>query len=87
MANLTEERVSHLAHLAVEAIRTGARITNDRLALLEAKKILARHFRAEDDLDDKVRGRIPRRVPPGSPEWDILYRKYMEEELRKTRGG
>lgn len=83
MSQLTEERISHLAHLAVEALRTGMRIDNERLALLEAKKILTEQFRLEDKLDDVVRSRIPPRVPPGSPEWDILYRKYMEEEQRK----
>jgi len=24
-------------------------------------------------------------VPPGSREWDVLYRKYYEEESRKHR--
>ncbi|MBI2991584.1 MAG: DUF507 family protein, partial [Deltaproteobacteria bacterium] len=26
-----------------------------------------------------------RPVPPGSREWDILYRKYLEEELKKHK--
>jgi hypothetical protein len=33
-----------------------------------------------------VRSRIARRVIPGSEEWQILYRRYMEEEIRKARG-
>jgi len=28
---------------------------------------------------------LSRHVPPGSREWDILYRKYHEEETRKQR--
>ncbi len=28
---------------------------------------------------------LSRHVPPGSREWDILYRKYFEEEARKQR--
>jgi len=42
----------------------------------------------EDRLDDIVRQKIQslsRRVAPGSREWDVLYRKYYEEELRKHR--
>ncbi len=27
----------------------------------------------------------PGHVPPGSREWDVLYRKYHEEESRKHR--
>ena len=41
-----------------------------------------------DILNDKVRKKIAslsRNVPLGSPEWDILYRKYYEEESRKSR--
>jgi len=34
-----------------------------------------------------VRSRIPRRVMPGTEEWEILYRRYMDEEMRKARGG
>ncbi|HEX6768600.1 MAG TPA: DUF507 family protein [Candidatus Binatia bacterium] len=28
---------------------------------------------------------LSRHVPPGSREWDVLYRKYYEEESRKHR--
>jgi len=28
---------------------------------------------------------LSRQVPQGSREWDILYRKYHEEELRRQR--
>ena len=43
---------------------------------------------SEDQIDDIVRQKIAslsRQVPPGSREWDILYRKYIEEETRKQR--
>lgn len=82
---LTDDRISHLAHLAVRAIHDGASVRNERLALIEAKKALAQFLQAEDRLDDVVRGRMPRSVLPGSREWDILYRKLMEEELRKAK--
>ncbi|MGH7803199.1 MAG: DUF507 family protein [Candidatus Binatia bacterium] len=85
MARLTEERISHLAHLAVGAIHKGASVRNERLALIEAKKALAHALGAEDRLDGVVRGRMPRTVLPGSREWDILYRKLMEEEIRKAK--
>ena len=85
MARLTEERISHLAHLAVGAIHKGASIRNERLALIEAKKTLADALGAEDRLDPVVRSRMPRHVLPGSREWDIVYRKLMEEELRKAQ--
>jgi hypothetical protein len=48
----------------------------------------------EHDVDVRVDGlarkkiaSLSRDVPLGSPEWDVLYRKYYEEELRKSRPG
>jgi hypothetical protein len=57
-------------------------------ALAETKKMLNEFFQREDQLDDLVRRKIQslsRQVPVGSREWDILYRKYYEEELRKQK--
>ena len=57
-------------------------------ALSETKQVLLDFFQREDHIDDIVRQKISslsRHVPPGSREWDILYRKYFEEESRKQR--
>jgi len=57
-------------------------------ALAETKQVLHDFFQREDHIDDIVRQKISslsRQVPPGSREWDILYRKYFEEEARKQR--
>jgi hypothetical protein len=50
--------------------------------------VLHDFFQSEDAVDDVVRRKIQslsRHVPAGSREWDILYRKYFEEESRKQR--
>lgn len=86
MARISDDRVSHLARICLEAARQGGEIRDERRALLEAKRVLADSFQLEDKLDPLVRARIPKRVPPGSPEWDILYRRNMEDEIRKHRG-
>ena len=86
MARLGDDRVSHLARVTLEAVRGGGRIRDERRALLETKRVLAEQFQLEDQLDPVVRARIPRRVAAGTAEWEILYRRYMEEEIRKVRG-
>lgn len=61
---------------------------NEGRSLAETKVALRNFFQREDQIDDLVRQKIAslsRRVPPGSREWDILYRKYFEEESRKHR--
>ena len=86
MARLSDDRVSDLARKVLEAARRGAEILDERRALLEVKRVLSDCFQLEDRLDPVVRSRIPRRVMPGTEEWEILYRRYMDEEIRKARG-
>jgi hypothetical protein len=87
MARLSDDRVSDLARRVLEAVRRGGEILDERRALLETKRVLSESFQLEDRLDPVVRSRIPRRVIPGTEEWEILYRRYMDEEIRKSRGG
>ena len=61
---------------ALEAIRkSGAEVRNDRLALAEIKKTLARHLDQDPKIDEAVRRRISslqRRPPAGSSEPVVL---------------
>jgi hypothetical protein len=86
MARLSDDRVSHLARKVLEAVGRGDAVVDERRALLEAKRVLSECFQLEDRLDPIVRSRIPRRVAPGTAEWEILYRRYMDEEIRKVQG-
>jgi hypothetical protein len=86
---LSESLASHLSHLALEALKgTGAKVRNDRLALAEVKKTIAKRLEADPRIDEMVRRRIAslsRPVPAGSAEYDVLYRQYYEQEQRKRR--
>ena len=90
MTRLSDSRISHLAHLVMDAVRKGnlGDFPSEGRALADTKLVLHDFFQREDQIDDIVRQKIQslsRRVPPGSREWDILYRKYFEEESRKQR--
>jgi len=58
-------------------------VRSERLFLAEAKRVLTEGFSLDERLDQLARGRMPKRVLPGSREWDVLYRRYYEEERRK----
>ena len=90
MSRLSESRISHLAHLVLDGLRKAqlADFPSEGRALAETKQVLHAYFQGEDQIDDIVRQKImslSRQVPQGSREWDILYRKYYDEELRKQR--
>jgi hypothetical protein len=88
--HLSESRLSHLSHLIAEGLGKSGLVEfrQEGRALQETKQVLHDFFQSEDAVDDAVRRKIQslsRHVPAGSREWDILYRKYFEEESRKQR--
>ena len=90
MSRLSENRISHLSHLILDGLRKEgfASFLNEGRALADTKQVLQEFFQSEDHIDEAVRQKImslSRQVPPGSREWDVLYRKYFEEEMKKHR--
>lgn len=90
MTRLSDDRISHLAHLVINGLRKAklAEFPDEGRSLADTKQVLRDFFQRDDPIDEMVRRKIAslsRRVPPGSREWDVLYRKYFEEESRKQR--
>jgi uncharacterized protein len=88
---LSEERVSHLARVVVDGIWNDDLVdyTDDDAALRAGKKGLNQFVKAVEEIDKKVHVKIAslkRGVPEGTPEWDILYGKYFEEEIQRHGG-
>jgi hypothetical protein len=85
---LTEARILFLAREALTRLRDEqlAEITNFPLALRVGRELVEQFAAQGDAVDATVRRKIAsikRGVVEGSAEWDILYRRYREEELRK----
>ena len=86
---LSREKVNRLAHLVTEDLVANDQIDfiEDRNTIrLEIVKIINEELKREEELDRDARKKIEsqkRAVPEGSPEWEILYRKYYSEELKK----
>jgi hypothetical protein len=83
---LSEERLGHLARLVVDGIWNDDIVdyTDDEAALRAAKRGLNLFVKTVDEIDKKVQAKIAslkRGVQEGTPEWDILYGKYFEEEI------
>jgi hypothetical protein len=84
---LSEARLSFLSHAILKAVTEGklGKVRNDRLFLAEAKKALNDGFSLDAELDRLARAHMPKRVLPGSREWDVLYRRYYEEARAKLK--
>lgn len=88
---LSEDRQSHWAHLITDAVYNDDLVdfSDDDMALRATKKAILEFVKEDQDIDAKARAKVAslkRGVIEGSPEWDILFRKYYEEE-RGKRGG
>jgi hypothetical protein len=88
---LSRERCIHLSHMAINAFEDDDRIdfrndTNEiRLKMLQ---ILEQEMAREEEVEELVRRKITsqkRDIPVGSSEWEVLFRKYYEEEVNKIR--
>ncbi|MGZ5278870.1 MAG: DUF507 family protein [Pseudobdellovibrionaceae bacterium] len=89
---ISEDRQSHLAHKITDAIWNDDLVdySDEDLALRIAKKAIAEFVKEDQDVDQKAREKVAslkRGVVEGSPEWDILYKKYYEEERGKRGKG
>jgi len=85
---LSEARILFLARESLNRMRDEGlvEISNFALALRHGRELIAEWLEKGDRFDAAVRRKIAslkRGVVEGSAEWQILYRRYREEELRK----
>ena len=86
---LTRDKVNKLAHVVTDALADTAQVDflEDRNTIrLEARKVLEELLNQEARIDQSARLKIEsqkRTILEGSQEWEILYRKYYNEEVKK----
>jgi len=85
---LTRDKINLLSHQVTEKLASIDEVefiedrNTIRLAIFD---ILTKWLKKEEDVDKAARHKIEtqkRGIPEGSAEWEILYRKYYEEEMR-----
>jgi uncharacterized protein len=87
---LSRERILHLSHLmlgyldqddAVEYYEDPQQIRQ------QIVKMISDEVKADELIDGIVRKKLEtqKRIVEGSDEWDVLYRKYYEEEIARHR--
>jgi hypothetical protein len=85
---LTREKVNLLSHQITEKLASldEVEFIEDRNTIrLADVDILLKWLKKEEEIDKAARHKIEsqkRAIPEGSAEWEILYRKYYDEEMR-----
>jgi hypothetical protein len=86
---LSRDKVNKLAHTVADALASIEQVDfiEDRNSIrMEARRLLEDLLKAEEKIDAAARQKIEnqrRTIIEGTQEWDILYRKYYNEEVKK----
>jgi hypothetical protein len=86
---LSRDKVNKIAHVVSDALAETPQVDflEDRNTIrLETRKVLEELLNQEAKIDQMARQKIEsqrRTILEGSQEWDILYRKYYNEEVKK----
>lgn len=86
---LSDEKITHLTHVLLKGL-----IEKDAIDIIEEegrvrremKRSLEAFLKVSEDIDQSVRKKMlsfSRKITEGSPEWEVLYRKYYTEEAAK----
>lgn len=89
---LSDDKVSHLTHVLLKGLMDKDLVTlkEDAGAVRkDMKRTLANELKVGEDMDESVRKKLmsfSKKLTEGSPEWDVLYRKFFtEEEVKRGR--
>jgi len=86
---LSRDKVNKLAHTVADTLATldNVEFLEDRNSIrMEARRLLEDLLKEEAKIDAAARQKIEsqrRTILEGTQEWDILYRKYYNEEVKK----
>jgi len=86
---VNRDKVNKVAHLVTDALAEMSEVgfVEDRNTIrLEVRRLLEELLNQEEKIDQSARHKIEnqkRTILEGSQEWDILYRKYYNEEVKK----
>ena len=87
---LSRDKVTDISHKVVDMLRKSRELRlkhkDPNTVRLEIVRVMTEVLMAEDKVDRAARQKIrsqKREIPEGSEEWDLLYRRYYDEEMKK----
>jgi len=86
---LSDEKVSHLTSVLFKGLTDKALIelvAEDGKVRREIKRSIVSFLKVSEEIDLSVRKKLQsfsRKIIEGSPEWEVLYKKFYREEAAK----
>jgi hypothetical protein len=89
---LSDDKISHTTHMLLKGLlenKLVATKAEESEVRREIKKTIVNELKVGEDIDETVTKKLlsfSKKLVEGSPEWDVLYKKfYEEEEVKKGR--
>lgn len=89
---LSDDKISHLSHVLLSGLIKGKLVDpreEEGAIRREIKRTIVAELKIGEEIDQMVRKKLQsysRKLIEGSPEWDVLYKKFFrEEEIKKGR--
>lgn len=89
---LSREKINHLSKLIINGLEeeedTVRLLAEQNEVRLQIVKIITDELKIDDVVDEEVRKMLnsySKKLKEGSSEWEVLYRKHYEEEMKKRR--
>jgi hypothetical protein len=89
---LSEDKISHLSHVLFKGLiekNLIEPIEEEGKIRTEIKRTIVSELKIGEEIDSVVRNKLlsfSRKIVEGSPEWEILYKKFFkEEEVKRGR--
>ncbi len=86
---ISDEKISHLTHVVLKGL-----LKKDVIVLSaeegyirrEIRRVIEMGLEIANEADTLVRRKLQsysKKIPEGSPEWEVLYQKFFREEMAK----
>ena len=88
---LSREKILRISHLILDHLDADDSVeyyADPQEIRQQIVKLISDEMKTDEAIDVLVRRKIEsqkRTIPEGSDEWDVLYRKYYEEEVARHR--
>lgn len=86
---LSDDKIRHITHIVLKSLLTKGAVTpltDDGSIRREMRTTIERELKIADSIDEKVTKKLQsysKNIYEGSSEWEVLYRKFFEEEAAK----
>jgi len=90
---LSDDKVSHLTHVVLKGLiekKALILLAEDSEIRREIKRVIVKELKLAESIDEFIHKKLQsysKKIPEGSPEWDLLYQKFFQEEAAKKGRG